>query len=93
MVPPWSTAYEEAHEWGHARQHVANTGPWRLSARFRTEPSLRGRLAILVVELEAAGLALAELARCGVFRLGDIAEALRGLATYVRFPRFVLQKQ
>lgn len=40
------------------------------------------RLAVLVVELEAAGMALSELRRCGILRARDAREAALGLLSH-----------
>lgn len=72
------TPYEAAHEWAHVAQQCETGWLWKLHERARTVPFL-GRVVLLLLELDAAGRALAELPPDA-----EIAEeAAAGLFTYI----------
>jgi hypothetical protein len=78
-----ATVYGEFHEWAHVEQHARRTLCWCALERLRSVPVL-GRLALLVVEIEAASIAREEMRACGVWCAGDAGEAWRGVMSYVR---------
>lgn len=77
------TAYEDAHEWAHVEQHARQTVAWRLWWVSLRIPVLC-RLAVLMVEIEAAAKATREMVQCGIWEVRDGIEAIGCLFAYLR---------
>lgn len=76
-----ASVYEIAHESAHATQHRRQTIPWRLAVATRSVPYL-ARLTNLLVEIQAARMALATLRSDGISSPCHSHEARKALRSY-----------
>lgn len=82
-LPPSATPYAKAHEEAHRQQHQRRTPAWRFQELTGHLPYCC-RLARLLVEIEAARMALHHLRKNGQQSPSARQQAARGLLSYSR---------